>query len=281
MLGHVLYEELSGNQNLDVYGTARNGNLKHWFSDILLEDIFTEVDAVNPDSVAKVIYTCKPDVVINCIGVIKQLETGSDPLTSIEINALLPHYIANYCASVGAKLIHFSTDCVFDGKKGNYNEADTPDATDLYGRTKILGEVLCHNNLTIRTSIIGHELKNKVSLIEWFLSQSDSVQGYKRAIFSGLPTIELVEAIKCIVFCEKDLQGLYHLSSHPISKYELLKLVAAQYKNTIEIRSDDSVILDRSLDSSKFRKATGYQPPAWPELVIKMHRHYITRGYGC
>jgi len=280
MLGHVLFNHLAEKQNLDVFGTARDCILGWWFNERLLKNIYTGVDAENIDSVRLAIAECNPDIVVNCIGIIKQSEAGNDPLPAISINAMLPHVVARICAASGARLIHFSTDCVFDGNKGNYSEEDEPNATDLYGRTKVLGELNYPNTLTIRTSIIGNELKNRVSLVEWFLAQKGEIKGYKKVLFSGLPSIELAEIIECHIINNNNLEGLYHLSAQPISKYDLLKLIAAQYQKAIDIKPDEYIILDRSLNSTRFRKTTGYQPASWPELVNKMYKHYLNFGYN-
>jgi dTDP-4-dehydrorhamnose reductase len=183
------------------------------------------------------------------------------------------------CRTAGARLIHISTDCVFDGKKGGYTEEEDSNATDLYGRTKFLGEVAYPHCITLRTSIIGHELKGDRGLIEWFLAQEEPIRGFKKAIFSGFPTIEIARIINDYIIPNDDLQGVYHVSSEPISKYELLRLVAQRYEKQIDIEPDDTVTIDRSLDSSRFRQATGYHPPSWPELVDNMYRNFIDSPY--
>lgn len=165
-----------------------------------------------------------------------------------------------------------STDCVFSGAKGMYTENDFSDAQDLYGRSKYLGEVDYHNAITLRTSIIGHELDGARSLVGWFLAQNKSVKGFKRAIFSGFPTVEMARIIRDFVLPHPQLHGLYHVSADPINKYELLQLIAHVYRKKIEIVSDESFMIDRSLDSSRFQKMTGYTPPKWPELVQTMNQ---------
>ena len=213
-----------------------------------------------------------PDVVVNCIGLVKQLAQAEDPLVAIPINALLPHRLARLCDLAGARLIHLSTDCVFDGSRSMYAESDCSDAKDLYGRSKYLGEVNYGNAVTLRTSIIGHELSSAHGLVNWFLSQQGEVKGYTRAIFSGLPTVELARVLRDFVITKSELRGMYHVSAEPISKFELLGLVAQTYGKTIEITPDASVAIDRSLDSSRFRGVTGYAPPSWLNLVRDMHQ---------
>jgi dTDP-4-dehydrorhamnose reductase len=159
---------------------------------------------------------------------------------------------------------------VFRGTIGNYTEAMTPDAEDLYGRSKLLGEVDYPHAVTLRTSIIGRELGTSHGLVEWFLGAAGPVRGFTRAIFSGLPTDELVRVIARHVLPRPELSGVWHLSSDPISKYDLLLLLREAYGRTIGIEPDAELVLDRSLDSSRFRGATGYTPPAWPALIRSM-----------
>ena len=277
MLGHMLFKQLSLQKNLDVYATVRTSSgLSLWFSPDLVKKIRTDVDADNFDTVIRVFASIHPDIVINCIGLIKQLPIASDPLAAITINSLLPHRISMICRSAGARMIHISTDCVFDGAKGDYTEQDPSDAKDLYGRSKFLGEVEYPHCITLRTSIIGHELKGKLGLIEWFLAQEGKVRGFTHAIYSGFPTIEFARIITDYILPNPELAGVYHVSSDPISKYDLLKLVARKYDKKIEIEPYDDFRQDRSLDSSLFRRLTGYMPPSWPELVDKMHQDFIS-----
>ncbi len=206
------------------------------------------------------------------MGLVKQLDGAEDPLSAIPINSLLPHRLARLCDLVGARLIHMSTDCVFDGHNGRYTESDVSNAQDLYGRSKYLGEVDYPHAVTLRTSIIGHELGSQRGLVDWFLSQNQAVKGFTRAIFSGLPTVELARLMRDFVVPNPGLSGVYHVSAEPIDKYSLLKLLAEVYGKTITIEPDDKLVIDRSLDSTRFRQATGYQPAAWPELVRQMRR---------
>jgi dTDP-4-dehydrorhamnose reductase len=205
------------------------------------------------------------------VGVIKQLPAAKAPIPSISINALFPHRLAQLCQACGARLVHVSTDCVFSGRKGRYTEDDPSDAEDLYGRTKFLGEVAGPGCLTLRTSIIGRELDRRTSLIEWFLSQRGrTVTGYARAIYTGLTTRALSELIGDILERHPDMSGLWHAASDPISKYDLLELVNRALSLGITLQRDESLVCDRSLDSTRLRKAIGYQPPSWPEMVRQL-----------
>jgi dTDP-4-dehydrorhamnose reductase len=270
MLGNTALRLFSQSEGFSVAGTVRSGRAARLLPDELRPLLIEGVDVEQFDSLARSIELARPDVVINCIGVVKQLAEADDPLTALPLNSLLPHRLARLCSLAGARLIHISTDCVFSGAKGGYAENDFPDANDLYGRSKYLGEVDYPNAITLRTSIIGHELDGARSLLCWFLAQSGSVHGYTRAVFSGLPTVELARVVRDFVLPNPELRGLYHVSAPAINKYDLLRLVAAAYGKTIEITPFDQLVIDRSLDSTRFRAATGYAPAAWPELVQRM-----------
>jgi dTDP-4-dehydrorhamnose reductase len=277
MLGHTLFTYLSESEKYDVYATARSvDELGKWFLPALLEKVTTQVDAGDIDSIIRVIGLIRPDVIINCIGIIKQLPQAENPITAISVNALWPHRLAALCETVGARLIHISTDCVFNGIKGDYKEEDHSDATDIYGRTKSLGELRYPHSITLRTSIIGHELKGQYGLVEWFLAQSGRVKGFTGALYSGFPTVEMAHIIRDYVIPDEKLNGLYHVSSAGISKYELLKLVADKYKKKIEIEPDSDFTCNRVLDSTLFHSITGYTPPSWPELIEQMHTDFVT-----
>lgn len=222
-----------------------------------------------PDAIVDAV---RPDAVINCVGIIKQLYEVADAALTIHTNALLPHQLSNACARVGARFIHVSTDCVFDGQTGGYTEASRPNATDLYGKSKHLGEVVGADHVvTLRTSIIGHEIGRAVSLVDWFLSQSGSVRGYRKAIYSGLPTVELARVVAQHVLPDPSLSGLFHVVSAPINKFELLKLIAQTYNHDVEIVPYDDFVLDRSMKGEAFAAATGYVAPDWRELVTRMY----------
>lgn len=278
MLGHVLFRSLSKNKDFEVHATTRDyKGFAHYFDKKLKEKIRPQiVEADNFDSVIRSLASIQPNIVINCIGLIKQLPLAGDPLSAITINAQLPHRLSLICRTSHARLIHISTDCVFNGRKGMYIESDISDAEDLYGRTKYLGEVSYKPHcITLRTSIIGHELKGKLGLVEWFLSQKEKVKGFTKAIYSGFPTIELSKIISDYIIPNTDLSGVYHVSSGPISKYDLLKLVADRYNKKIQIEPFDEFVQDRSLNSALFQKQTGYVPPSWRELVDLMYNDYI------
>ena len=272
MLGNAMFRTFSedADTEVEVFGTARSSSVQRQFAPEVASKIISGVDVENQDSLVRVFSEVKPQVVVNCIGLIKQLADANDPLQALPINAMLPHRLARLCELGDARLIHVSTDCVFAGTKGNYRESDPADATDLYGRSKHLGEVTYPHTITLRTSIIGHELSSSHALLGWFLAQEGHVKGYTKAIFSGLPTAELARVIREVVLPMPELSGLYHVASAPISKYDLLKQIADVYGKKIKIIADDALVIDRSLNAERFRDATGYVAPPWQELVRRM-----------
>lgn len=272
MLGNAVLRLFSESSEYAAFGSVRSSGTLRLLPKELHKNVIVGVDIENIDSLTRLFASVHPDVVINCIGLVKQLADSDDPLTALPINAMLPHRLARLSAVANARFVHMSTDCVFSGSKGMYTESDTSDAYDLYGRSKYLGEVDYPNAMTLRTSIIGHELEGARSLIGWFLAQEGSVKGFKRAIFSGLPTVEIARIIRDYVIPHPELHGLHHVSAEPINKYELLQLVAKVYGKRIEIIPDDKFVIDRSLDSSRFRALTGYVPPSWPDLITTMHK---------
>ena len=271
MLGNAIFRFFSRNEGYVVFGTVRSGQAIRLFPVELRASLIAGVDVENIDNLTRLFSQIHPDFVINCVGLVKQLAQAEDALSAIPINSLLPHRLARLCEIAGARLTHISTDCVFNGQKGMYTESDAADATDLYGRSKYLGEVDYPNAITLRTSIIGHELDDARSLVGWFLAQEGRVKGYKRAIFSGLPTVEIARIIRDYVIPNSQLHGLYHVSADPINKFDLLKLVAEVYGKKIDIEEDKSFVIDRSLNSTLFRLTTGFEPEPWPELVRRMH----------
>ena len=272
MLGHKLLQVLS--KQFPVTGTVR-GNASYFRNYSVFNgiNIIGNVRADNLKSVQTAIEDTNPEVVINCIGIVKQLPAAQDPVHSIAINALFPHKLAGICGERNIRVIHMSTDCVFSGRKGHYTENDPSDAEDLYGKTKYLGEVSYPGCLTIRTSIIGRELETSHGLIEWFLShEGKTVFGYKKAVFSGLTTLALSHIIVKIISEYPSLQGVRQIASEPISKYDLLNLVKKTYGISITIEPDETIINDRSLNPEKFQKETKIKIPSWEYMIDQMYR---------
>ncbi|MBK7023711.1 MAG: SDR family oxidoreductase [Sulfuritalea sp.] len=271
MLGNAMIRILSENADWDVFGTIRSGSAGRFYSKGISEKLLAGIDAENQDSLVSVFNRIRPKVVINCIGLIKQLAEATDPFLALSINSVLPHRIARLCDLAGARLVHISTDCVFSGKKGDYRETDPSDAEDLYGKSKFLGEVDYPHTITLRTSIIGHELQSANGLLGWFLNQETQCDGYVNAIFSGLPTVTLAQIVKNVVIPRPELSGVYHVAAQPISKHDLLKLIAKIYGKSIQIVPNDKLVIDRSLNAGRFLEATGYLAPSWPELIKSMY----------
>jgi dTDP-4-dehydrorhamnose reductase len=273
MLGHKMFQVLQArfpNTCATMHGSVNDRGLSN-ISLFQHGKVFAHVDAENFPSLSSLLRRLEPDVVVNCIGVIKQRTEAKAAIPSITLNALLPHLLAEVCSEWGGRLIHFSTDCVFSGERGNYTEDDPSDAKDLYGKTKYLGEVATDNAITLRTSIIGRELSHHQSLLDWFLSQNNTtVQGFTRALYSGVTTNHLAEVVGNLIEHHPTLSGLYQVTGHTISKYDLLCLLRDAWKLNIEIIPNETFVCDRSMSGHKFHQATGYVAPAWPELVAQL-----------
>ena len=274
MLGGSLFRYLSKTKQYEVLGTVRSTNSGSGLKIQGFDNFITGLDVLDEDKLLAHIENFTPDFVINCVGIIKQLGQSKDPTLAIKINSLLPHKVATICNSIGAKLIHFSTDCVFSGEDGDYTESSLPDARDLYGRSKLLGEVSYDDHLTFRTSIVGHEIDSAISLVDWFLSQTDSVKGYSKAIFSGLPTVCVAQFLDKYVLSGNQLTGLYHLSAEPIDKLALLNLVGKVYNHNLKIENYENFKIDRSLNSKLLRKKSGFEPLTWGTMIELMHNEF-------
>lgn len=267
MIGRTIFRLLSQESGWQVSGSIRSKR----YEGAALGKVFVDIDLINSDHLVKLFNKAKPDVVVNCAGLTKHVPKGNEPISALIMNALLPHRLASQCAIAGARLIHISTDCVFSGRSGSYQENDETDALDVYGKTKALGEVISENAITLRTSTIGHEHGTRLGLLEWFLAQKEC-KGYQHAIFSGLPTVELARVVRDIVIPNSSLNGLYNLGAKPIDKFSLLNLIAKVYKKNIKIEIEDKFRIDRSLNVEKFYNATGYRAVDWPELIESMYQ---------
>jgi dTDP-4-dehydrorhamnose reductase len=272
MLGHKAFQVLS--TRVETFAAFRCFDQRLRETMLFPRDrVIDGVDARDLDSVARAFDAARPDCVLNCIGIIKQLKEATQPKPSILINALFPHLLADLCAERGTRLIHLSTDCVFSGARGDYVESDLTDPVDLYGRTKLVGEVSAPHVLTIRTSMIGRELFSSVSLVEWFLRQGGAaVRGYTNARFSGLTTIAVAAEIGRVIAELPQLTGIYHVSGPAISKYDLLLLLREAYGVPCEIEPYDDFRCDRTLRSDRYRSAAGFAPASWPAMVAEMRR---------
>jgi len=272
MLGSTMFKVLRENKNLSVWGTLRSTKSRMLFSSLENTFLIDEIDATQSDLLLKAFTLAKPAIVVNCIGLTMHRQEFVDPLQILELNSILPLRLAHLCKAATARMIHVSTDCVFLGTRGGYVETDASDANDFYGKSKYLGEIATEPHvITLRTSIIGHELNTRHGLLEWFLSQKKECKGFSRAVFSGLPTIVFAKVVRDIVIPRPELSGLYHVAARPINKLALLELIARVYRLDIKIIPDDSVVIDRSLDGTRFSDATGYVAPGWEEMINLMH----------
>ena len=276
MLGHAMLRQLLDTPGLEVRGTVRSEHARDMLPAELVPAVIADVDLADPDRVIDIVARERPEVVVNCVGLVKQREAAADPVEALPINVLLPHRLARLCALAGARLVHFSTDCVFDGAQGGYRESDPAAPVDLYGRTKLIGEVDLPHAITLRTSMVGPELSVHRGLLDWFLAQTAAIKGYRRAFFSGLTTYELAKVVRSHVLTRPALHGVYHVGGDAVSKFDLLNLIGRVYGHDVTIEPDDSVVIDRSLNSSRFRTATGYVPPSWSQMIIEMKE--LSRG---
>jgi dTDP-4-dehydrorhamnose reductase len=278
MMGHQVFRYLDARHEVRV--TLRRNLAAYKLFRLFDEsNAFSGVDVRSLDRLTEVMAEFRPEAVINAVGVVKQRPAAKELLPSLEINAVLPHRLSVLCKAAGARLVQVSTDCVFNGRKGNYLESDSSDAEDIYGRTKFLGELHDLHCLTLRTSIIGRELSRKESLVEWFLAQKGTVQGFTKAIYTGFSTLEMSRIIEMMLVEHPQASGVYHVSSDPINKYDLLSLIKREMNlDTVIIPTDDHQC-DRSLNSTIFRSKFGYMPPPWTEMVEEMVKDFS--GSSC
>lgn len=269
MFGHEMVRTLVASGHDVVAATRRIADAQVKAS-LSGAQLFNNVDARLPDSIVDVVRIARPEAVVNAIGIVKQRPEASDAVESIRVNSLFPHLLKSICQVVGARLVHVSTDCVFSGHAGAYTEDDIPDPVDLYGRSKLLGEVIGPGSLTFRTSIVGLELCRSDSLVEWFLRQTGTVAGWRQVMYSGFTTAEFSRIVLRTLEQWPELDGLWHVSSEPISKYDFLAFLRDTLSRDIHLNADDTVTIDRTLDSRRFRAETGYQPPSWDEMLNEL-----------
>jgi len=277
LLGNTLTKYFFEKNNYETFGFLRDSSKLKFFKSEHNSSLIIIQDILNINDLRRKIKELMPDVIINCIGQTNKIKGQN--LNNIEnyinLNSLFPFRLKEICSEIKSRLIHFSSDCVFSGTNGFYSEKDNPDPTDIYGKSKLLGELDNENIITIRKSVIGHELDSKKGLLEWFLNQEVSVEGYKEAIFSGLTVLELARIIDMYILPDKKIKGIIHLSGDPISKYDLLKIIANQYNKIIKINPNVEIKIDRSLNSEYFKNLTGYKSDPWPLLVKSMNEFNI------
>ncbi len=280
MLGHKLLQELAGDARYDVHTTVRR-------RPAVLGGIpatFHEGVDLSPGSshLAEVLQKVHPDVVINAVGAIKQKDLNSAREETFFINGTLPHLIPLLNPNKSGRVVHFSTDCVFNGDRGNYSDSERPDAEDLYGRSKACGEIDYGPHLTIRTSIIGFELSGFLSLLSWLIRQPPgaALKGYTRAIYSGLPTVTLSRTVHSLLDAGIPVRGLFHVASEPISKYDLLVRLSQALQLSVSFSADSAFVMDRSLDDTPFRDATSTVRPKWDTLIDELVSDFHALPYA-
>ena len=276
MIGHKMVQVL-GAQNHEIVISVRekrdlslksfSSKSKVFFNDFIKDNALNFLDKVNPD------------VIINAIGVTIRRGVNDHVSNSIYINSYFPHQLANWAGIHNKRLIHFSTDCVFSGSEGSYSEDATPNASDYYGKTKGLGEVLSKNALTLRSSMIGPELFNKTELFEWVINNKEKeINGFSRVIYSGVTTVYMARLVADLIENHKDLSGIYNIASNPISKFELLHLINDNFDLGLVINKDQSIISNKTLDPSKIDNELGIKSPSWNELIIELKKDYMHFG---
>jgi len=269
LLGNVLFRVLSESKIYNTIGTVRSNHFKTFFSSKLADKLVCVTDLLDYNELEQKIQNIKPDVVINCISIGRPAPSNQDLVLSIL--SVLPQRLSIICKKSGVRLIQIGSDGVFSVKRGGRSEEDLPDSSDIYGIAKFLGEIDGENSITIRTSIIGPELKRGSGMFEWLLSQSGQCKGYTKALFSGFTTIEFSQIMRDIVIPRPDLHGVLHIASTPISKFNLLCLIVKRYKLDVEVIPDESVIIDRTLSADKFNKLVSYAPPSWADMIDSMY----------
>jgi dTDP-4-dehydrorhamnose reductase len=278
MLGHQLLKSWQRHHEVRVtlHGSADKYEQYGLFTS---GNAFFGVDVLDFASISAAVNTFKPEAIVNAVGIVKQRSEASDAILSIEVNSLLPHRLSQLCSETGARLVHLSTDCVFSGDKGMYTEGDLEDARDLYGRSKLLGEVGDENSATLRTSIIGMELSRNKSLIEWFLAQRGEVSGFTSAIYSGFTTIEMARIINKVLTEHPDLHGVWQVASDPIDKFSLLEILQKALGDGLRtLAPNDDFVCDRSLDGRRFSERVGYQTPSWETMLGELAEQIKERG---
>tara|TARA_B100000963_G_C22599295_1_gene659446 strand:- start:688 stop:1542 length:855 start_codon:yes stop_codon:yes gene_type:complete len=273
LIGNAIFKILSISKDISVSGTFLNSDKKKFkFNDQMI--LINLMDHKKTKTLINKLY---PDIVINCCGITKHHKLFSDSEKTIYLNSILPHKLRKICIKNKIRLIQISTDCVFKGNKGNYHETDDCDAYDFYGKSKSLGEICSDSMLTIRTSTIGHEIETKYGLLEWFLLQKNECLGFEKAFFSGLTSLEFAKIIKDFILPNEKLNGIIHIGGQIISKYDLLKIINKVYNKNIIIERENKFILNRSLNSEKFYKFSGYKPKSWDTLINELYQTYNTR----
>jgi dTDP-4-dehydrorhamnose reductase len=281
LIGHKLLLKLS--IDFDVYGILHKS--KENYGSIKLfagQKIIDKVDVSDFGSICGILEVINPDVILNCVGITLRKDEINDPFKAIKINALFPHQLANWAKANNKRVIHFSTDCVFNGSTGNYTENSLTTAENIYGRTKALGEINYDHTLTIRSSFIGQELFGKTELLDWFLQQDGKqIKGFTNTLYSGVSTNFMAYIVKTIILDFPKLSGLYQLATEkPISKYELLCIAKKAFEIGVEIIPDDKQVHKPTLNGSKLNDKIKIEVPSWEEMMndIALNKEFYTNN---
>jgi len=273
MLGHQIAKTLHSRFPKSVYGMIRKPK-SHYekYGFLPQERFFDGIDVLETEALLRLLDEVRPQWIVNCVGITLRKSESKNFSKCMEINAVLPHRLALWARHNEAKVIHFGTDCVFDGKKGSsYKDFDQPTATDLYGTSKYLGEITDPFSLTLRLSIVGRELDSNSELVEWFLQQKGkTIKGFSQTIYSGLSTPTVAKEVARIIQDHPQLSGLYQVASEPISKYDLLQLLNEHFANNTTIEREDQHISNKSLDFERYAAKTGFRPPSWSEMIKEL-----------
>jgi dTDP-4-dehydrorhamnose reductase len=269
MLGHEAVRVLA--PDFEVWGACRRPEALPDLG-VPAERLLGGLDATDTAGAYALVERVKPDLVLNAVGIVKQRADAKAAIPSIQVNSLWPHVLADACAEHGARMVHVSTDCVFSGLRGMYTEVDVPDAFDLYGRSKLLGEVTDRENaVTLRTSIIGWQRGEATGLVGWFAAhRHEALTGFTKAVFSGLTTRALTGVVRDAVLPDASLSGLWHVSADPIDKHTLLTKLAGYLDWDVDLTPSEELVIDRSLDSTRFRERTGWTPPSGDEMLEEL-----------
>jgi dTDP-4-dehydrorhamnose reductase len=280
MIGHKMYQFIA-NKYVETWVTLRKDFASYEYNSIYDKTkVIDNFDLSNFENINEELNKLMPNVIINASGITIRRGVETCISNTVKINSALPHFLNEWVIKNNKRLIHFSTDCVFSGHKGDYLENDISDAYDIYGQSKALGEVNnSSNTLTLRGSMIGRELENKTELLEWFLLQTnESILGYSKVIYSGITTIKMAEIVLVLLEKFPMLSGVFNVSSVPLSKFELLNLFEKEFKIGSNIISDDSKVSNKNLLSDKFFSSTNISIPNWNNMIIQLREDCISNN---
>ncbi len=271
LIGYNIFRNLIKSKEFNIFLLVRSKkNINNFYRSFHFDKLIELKEFKNTSLLESFLKELKPSIVLNCAGITKHSPNIKNISEVLYINSIFPRNLSEICSALKIRLIHLSSDCIFSGSSGMYKDKSFPDANDLYGISKALGEIDKENHLTIRTSTIGHEAQTSYGLLNWFLKQKEC-KGYKNAIFSGPTTLELSKILKDLIIPNQHLSGVLNISSDPIDKYSLLKLIKDTYSLDTVINKCSEVRINRSLNSEKFRTMTNYSVKSWGNMIREMY----------